>query len=286
MKIMLKSFYTIVCATAVALSLCTCSEEDNDCFVASESREPITFTVERESFPVSVPLTRVTDTDNTASVSSSWTDGDKICVSIESLLTDSRQSTVCTLNANGSVAACNPQLYWQATGSYSVRAWYSNIGNGRTTDNAVGIADQTSGVLPYVLTAEPVTYAYAGKKSGSIQLRFVHQLAKVRVKLLDKGGNDINHAGVAVWLRNCYTSCSVSEGVVKPVGKADGYIAMMPPGSTGGFFEANVVPDDTGTSRQTYALEIKRNNKTTGVDFATPVSFHRGKVYTLTVTVE
>ena len=282
---MFKSFCNTVCAVASVLLLVACNGEDNTDAAVVGNTEPITVTAMHGAFHSSTPSTRVADTDNTSSVSSSWTDGDRICVSVRSLLTDKRQTSVCTLKSNGSVTQYSPQLYWQNRGSYTFNAWYSNIGDSPTADTAADIADQTIGGLPYVLKAEPVVVTYIGKRGLSVPLVFKQQLAKVRVKLVDSGGNGISPENVAVWIRNCYTSCSVDEGTVTPVGKADGYVKMMPPKDAGGYYQANVIPDVSGTVRQTYAVEIKIGDKTTGADLAEPVTFEKGKVYTIVITV-
>lgn len=282
---MFKSLCNTVCAVASVLLLAACNGEDNSDVAVVENLEPITFTAVHGAFRSSTPLTRVADTDNISSISSSWTDGDKICVSVRSLLTDKRQTSVCTLKSDGSVTQYSPQLYWQNRGSYSFNAWYSNIGDSPTADAAVDISDQTAGAFPYVLKAEPVVVTYIGKRGLSVPLVFKQQLAKVRVKLVDSGGNDISPGNVAVLIRNCYTSCSVDEGTVIPTGTADGYVKMMPPKDAGGYYQANVVPDVSGMVRRTYAFEIKRGDKTTGADLDTAVTFEKGKVYTVVITV-
>lgn len=282
----MEPFYNILCVIAPVFLLVACSGDDNADVAIVESREPITFTVAREPFSASVPLTRVVDTENASSVSSSWTNGDNICVSVSSRLTGSRQTTVCTLNANGMVDRYLPQLYWQKTGSYNISAWYSNIGDSPTTNTAVDLADQTGGELPCVLRAEPLVWTYIGKRADSIPISFKHQLAKVMVRLVDAGGNAVSTENVSVWIRNCYTSCTVDDGTVIPTGKADGYVKMMPPKDAGGCYQANVIPDTLGTMRQIYALEIKAGNKTTGINLDAPVCFEIGKIYWLTVTVK
>lgn len=282
---MCKSFYFTVCALAIVSLLVACTGEGNFEEAVTKNREPMTFTAVRE--PLSAPdkSTRIADICSSASAYSSWTNGDKICVNVQSFLTGSTFSTICTLNANGSIANYSPQLYWQNTGGYSVCAWYSNIGDNPTAETIVDISDQSGGELPYVLRAEPMKWTYTGKGRDNVQLTFTHQLSKVMVRLLDAGGNGINPENVSLWIRNCYTSCTIDKGVVVPIGKADSYIKMIPPDDATGCYQANVIPDASGTMRQSYALEVKVGHKTTGIDLSSPVTFEKGKVYLFEVVV-
>lgn len=278
---MYKEFYYTACATVVALIAVACSTEDYVDATIDDRNCMMTFTAVREPYSSSALSTRVTD-DN---MSSSWTDGDKIRINVKSLLTGDLNSTTCTLISDGSIAQYSPQLYWHNTGNHSISAWYSNISDSPTTGKSVDISDQSTGDLPYVLMAKPTVWTFTAKGRKDIPLTFCHQLAKIRVKLLDNSGNGISSENVSLWMRNCYTMCSVDEGVVMPIGRADGYVKMMPPASTDGYFQANIIPDAPGVARQTYAFEVKVGERTTGINLTAPVTFEKGKAYIIEVTL-
>lgn len=270
----------MACGTAAILLNSSCTEgEDSNSHM--EGKLPITLTAVQLQPVGSPPYTRVTET----ATESKWSDNDKIHVVVQSLSNGNKAETDCTLKADGSVGLYSPQLFWQATGLYDIYAWYSNIDGRQTSDNTVDIQDQSEGVA-YVMKAETVRHAYYQGNSGNIMLTFVHQLAKVRVRLTAKNGSTTSLANARVSLRGCYTSCTVNRGTVIPSGKADGYINMMPPATESGYFEANVIPDGHNTTRQTYALEITAGGKTKAADLDSPVTLEAGKVYTFNITVE
>lgn len=276
---MLKRYSLMACGAAAVLLISSCTQgEDSNSHM--EGKLPITLTAIQLQPVGNTPYTRVTET----ATESKWSDNDKIHVIVQSLSDGNETETDCTLKADGSVSRYSPQLFWQAPGLYNIYAWYSNITGIQTSDNTVDIQDQSEGVA-YVMKAEAIRHAYYQDNSGNIRLTFVHQLAKVRVRLTAKSGSTSSLANARVSLRGCYTSCTVNRGTVIPSGKADGYINMMPPAAEGGYFEANVIPDDRNTRRQTYALEITADGKTKAVDLDTPVTLEAGKAYTFNITV-
>lgn len=241
----------------------------------------MTFTAARLPTVDEPAPTRVADgTDG-----STWTDGDRISVVATSLSDGNTASTLCTLRADGSVASYTRQMYWTTTGLYRITAWYANISDCRTTGNAIDLSDQSGG-LAYVLKADTTaTYAFSNSRNGDIQLSFVHQLARVRVRLTDDADNAIPPANAEVWIRNCHTQCTISNGDVIPSGRANNDIRMMRPRESGGYFEANVIPDAEGTNRMAYALAVEVGGKPSTVHLARPVAFAKGKAYTITVKV-
>lgn len=267
----------------LVLSMLSCTQEEAEKSSPSESIMPVHITALRRDFVDNAMKTRVTDSEDGTAVGSMWTAGDKISVAITPLAEGETAWMACELNADGSVRSYEPQLLWKNTGRYVVNAWYSNIINNPTTENTIDISNQTER-LAYVMKAEQEEYIYYPKKRDDISLKFVHQLAKVRVKLTDGGNGNVDFTGAQVRIRDCYTTCTISSGVITPQGKSNGKVTMMPPTAANPYFEANVIPDEAGTERRKYALEVTLNGRTQTVDLAQTVTLEAGKAYTLNIT--
>lgn len=272
-------------AMATLAVACTHEEPRGSEAAADVSRRPMTFTAAGPQ-PMAGPTpTRVADNSGDGA-GSTWTDGDRIRIVATSLSDGNTASTLCTLRADGSVAGYTRQMYWTTTGLYRITAWYANISDNRTTDSAIDLSDQSRG-LAYVLKADTtVAYAFSNSRNGDIQLSFAHQLARVRVRLTSNAGGAIPTANADVWIRNCHTLCTISDGDVIPAGSASNNIRMRRPQEPDGCFEANVMPDAGETSRRAYALAVEVDGKPTAVHLAQPVAFARGKTYTITIRME
>lgn len=218
-------------AACLLLAACTQDEPAGQGTALPDGAYPITFSaVQAEE---ATPQTRVSDYDDTDGTHRSrWTEGDTIEVMVTPQ-NGTTMTTACTLDADGSITAYDPQLYWQDTNPATINAWYSNITGQATTDNnTVSLADQSNG-LAYVLKAAPVQASY---QSPSIQLSFSHQLAKVRVKLEGEKATDVTSVSV-----KSNTDCTVINGDV--TGSGEGFIPMHKATySTDTYWEANVVP--------------------------------------------
>lgn len=273
-----------ICAVVASFMLAACTNEETDGRHThmDEDIQPMVFMAVWQQPASTGGGTRVADCNNGSDIGCKWNDGDKIRVRVKPVPGASEVYTTCTLTANGDVASYAPLTYWQRRGRYTIRAWYSNIGDCPTTDTAVSIGDQSGG-LAHVLKTTDIDHVYYDKKSSNVVLTFSQQLAKVRVRLVDKNGNAVNPATATVSIRNCHTACSIDNGDITPMGRDDGDVRMMPPDNADGYFEANVIPDDTGTIRQEHALEVTVNGKATTASLARPVTFERGKIYTLTI---
>jgi len=268
----------------LVLSMLSCTQDTAEKASSSESVLPVRITAARNDFADYTIKTRVTDSDDGTTVGSAWTTGDKICVTIRSLTEGETAEMTCELNADGSVRSYEPQVLWKNTGQYVVNAWYSNIINNPTTESTVDICDQSES-LAYVMKAKQEEYTYYPKKRDAVSLIFVHQLAKVRVKLTVSGNSNVDLTDAQVRLRDCYTSCSISDGVITPLGKPNGKVTMMPPTATTPYFEANVIPDDEGIFRQMYALEVSANGTTQTVNLRKAVRLEAGKAYIIEITM-
>ena len=255
----------------VILSLASCTQDElaEQGAPLPDGMYPMTFTAVQQAPQPGTPQTRVSDTDNGTSITSSWTDGDKIKVTVGNNDSYSAETT-CALNADGSITSYDPQLYWQTTGDYTIDAYYSNVpGENATVSNPVNFVDQSKG-LAYVLKATPVTGTYQSK---DIQLKFTHQLAKVRVKL-ENGTYDKDLSKATVKVKG-HTTCNVDEDVMVS-GSGDGYITMR---KNGDYYEANLVPGNIKD------FEISANDKTTTASLSNAKTVYAGNVYTLTITL-
>lgn len=271
--------------TLAAMTFAACTQEEATDPQPQSRRQPITITA---AWPTATPgtaITRVSDFGSGDIIGSRWTTGDKICVTVNSSSTDISMTTTCELFDNGEVKSYDPQIYWQATGRHTIDAWYSNITGCATTDRTVKLRDQTS-ALAYVLKAEPQVCTYAVKPPGDICLRFVHQLAKVRVKLTAAPGSTADLSTAWVRLLRCYTSCTIDGGTITPTGTADGEVAMKRPSNGNDFFEANVIPDAPGTVRQYNAVEMSVGGTVTWRSLSRPITLEAGKMYTFHFTVK
>ena len=258
-------------ALAAVLSLASCSQDEpaEQGTTLPDGMYPMTFTVVQAA-PESTPQTRVTESGD--GMSSQWTNDDRIKITVSGP-GNNMEAEMLRIN---DVFISDRNLYWQNTNDATVNAWYSNIEGQSTMPPydyyTVSLADQSGG-LAYVLKAEPVKANYQTK---NITLTFSHQLAKVRVKLV-KGsyGGDLSDATVKI---KGHTSCTVKNGEVSE-GGGEGYITMH---KNGEYYEANLVP---GTLQASEAFEISTDSKTTKASLKGDVSLEKGKVHTITITV-
>ena len=170
---LLRHKFSLWIITALAFASCSQEELAEQGTPLPDGMYPMTFTAMQVA-PENMPQTRVSDSENT----SSWSVGDQIHVTVTQ--GNAKQETICTLDASGNITDYNPQLYWQNTDDVTVNAWYSNIeGQNTGTGNTVRLDNQSSG-LAYVLKAEETTAKYTDR---NIELKFSHQLAKIRVEL-------------------------------------------------------------------------------------------------------
>lgn len=231
-----------------------------------EGKYPLTFiAVQAEATPEGTPQTRVSE--NTNGMSSHWDGGEVINVQIA----DGKAGTY-TLDENGKAKAQTP-CYWQNTNNATINAWYSNISEQNTetnTDKIVSLSDQSKG-LAYVLKATVNDVSY---NSQDIELKFHHQLAKVRVKLTGNKANDVKKVEV-----KAYASCNVAAGNVTPNGNIQ-YIQIHKHGNSE-YYEANLVPMKSITSNDFIKL-----NGNTQATINNITELKAGNVYTIEIDVK
>mgnify|MGYP006958133533 CR=1 FL=1 len=254
---------------SVILSLVSCSQDElaEQGTPLPDGMYPMTFTVVQVA-PESTPQTRVIESGD--GMSSQWTNGERIKITVSG---PGNNMEAEMLRING-VFVPDKRLYWQNTNNATVNAWYSNIeGKGTMpSDYTVSLADQSSG-LAYVLKTDPIPANY---KTGDIVLNFYHQLAKIRVKL-DNGSYQGDLSNATVKVKGC-TSCTVKDGDVSG-GSEEAYIPMH---KNGEYYEANLVPN---TLQASEAFEISAGDKTTKASLKEDISLEKGKVHTITITV-
>ena len=255
-----------ICMVAALLLFAACSQEETveQDTVLPEGAYPITISA-MQAVMGEKPQTRVSDYDEGSEHKSKWTTGDKITVTVGK--DGYTEETTCTLDENGKITEYSPQLYWQTTENYTINAWYSNIeGQATATENTVSLDNQTNG-LAYMLKAEGITASYENK---NIELKFHHQLAKVRVKL--DGGKATAVTGVQV---KGYTACTMTEGEVS--GSNEGYITMC---KNGDYYEANLVPMESVKDDDFIKLNGEVQAVISGVS-----KLEAGMIYTINITV-
>lgn len=268
----------LMAATLFVAASCS-KDEPADGIPLPDGMYPLTFTA-TQADPTVVPQTGIALYDEGDVTKCRWTTGDQIKVVVSGNGND--MENTCTLDADGNITAYNPQLYWKTAQNSNINAWYSNIIGQNTTVSTVSFADQSS-KLAYVLKAEEITGAHY--QSEDIKLRFIHQLAIVRVKLQKDASYTGDLTDVTVKLKEAYTSCTISEGEITAPGDK-GAITMKNPTTDGTYYEANIIPDETGTSRQKDVFEIMAGGKTTTASLNSAVTFDAGKVYTVTIMVK
>ena len=268
----------IMLAATLLIAACTNDEmADSQPETLPEGMYPLTFTATQADV-VASPQTRVTDSDEDGIHKSKWTDGDQIKVVVSEGGND--METTCTLKNDGSIESYTPPVYWKTNQESTINAWYSNITDQSTvTSNTVNLADQSKG-LAYVLKADEVTDAKYNSKN--ISLNFKHQLAKVRVKL-EKRIYEDDLSDATVKMKGCYTSCTVSNGVVTAGGTTGDITMHKATYGSDTYYEANVVP---GTTLKTNAFEISLNGKTTMANLKKEIKLDKGNVYSITLAID
>lgn len=224
----------------------------------------VTISAESSSQPwgANAPQTRVAE--NTDGRSSVWNDGDLISVKLDGTTETARLKI--TNAATGTVTAQNT-VYWTKT-TDNVTAWYPENGT-------IDLADQAD-KLAYVLKASAED-AYC---NSPLNLKFTHQLAKIRVELT--GTADMEEGTVQV---KGYTKGTISNGDVTGNVEDTGWITMQrisySDGTVG--YEANVIP---GLALDKDAFQVTPKNGTeTSLNLDKSVEVTGEQLHKITLTV-
>lgn len=208
------------------------------------------------------PQTRVAE--NPDGESSKWEGIEEITVELDG------KTTTYRIEADGSTTLTGNPLYWKNIQPTTVTAWYP-------INETINLADQSQ-KLAYVLKATAQNASY----DKSVELKFEHKLAKVRVMLQgDQAGK------VQTIQLETYETCDNTQGKVSLVENSNkGWITMMPvpDAETPQYWEANVMPTKFDGVTD-YKIERLQVNGTNTVELANggiaPVV---AKINTITLT--
>ncbi len=208
------------------------------------------------------PQTRVSE-NNPDRNSSKWDGNETIYVQLDN--TDEiGEFKINKIDENITVKPVNT-VYWTKR-TDDVTAWYTSPeydnGNG-----IINLADQSQG-LAYVLqaTAEKAFY------DSPVSLKFTHQLAKIRVKLMGEKAGSVTD----VKIESC-TSCTNTNGTVSFDDTSTGEINMYRVDAN--TYEANVVPD---SPIEKFTVNV--GNKLQSL--STPVTPQKGQLHEITINVK
>lgn len=180
---------------------------------------PVEFTPMESMDPS--PISRVKESSD--GIRCFWSEGDQIGIALQGGGNDA--TAIGTLTAEGEMMQTT--LFWKTKQPSKVSAWYP------AAEGTVSLKEQNR-QLVYLLKAETEECNYL---SGPVNLKFRHQLAKIRIILKDRFS----------WLRYSelsilgYTSCDVNEGEFVFNQQKD-YIKMRDTYYRYHIYEANIAP--------------------------------------------
>lgn len=244
-------------AALLCAGLASCSQDDlpGQGDSLPEGKYPleissITMSVESSEEPWGAshaPQTRVSE--NTDGSSSKWDGGEKIYVQVGN-------GTLGTyvLNADGTIDAGQSQpAYWGSNANEQVvKAWHTSTNHTSGDGTTVTLSNQSGGLAYILKNSEPSTANFG----QSINLKFSHTLAKVRVVLQGDKSTGVNDVKI-----KSFTSCTHTNGADIKGSGVQGWITMNKIDKGGGtkYWEANVVPNATITELQVNANGSTKN---------------------------
>lgn len=193
------------------------------------------------------PQTRVSE--NPDGSSSKWDGGEKIYVQVGN-------GTLGTyvLNADGTIDVSQSQpAYWGSNANGQVvKAWHTSPNYTSGDGTTVTLSNQSGGLAYILKNSEPSTANFG----QSINLKFSHTLAKVRVVLQGDKSTGVNDVKI-----KSFTSCTHTNGADIKGSGVQGWITMNKIDKGGGtkYWEANVVPNATITELQVNANGSTKN---------------------------
>lgn len=245
-------------AALLCAGLASCSQDDlpGQGDSLPEGKYPleissITMSVESSEEPWGAshaPQTRVSE--NTDGSSSKWDGGEKIYVQVGN-------GTLGTyvLNTDGTIDAGQSQpAYWGSNANEQVvKAWHTSTNHTSGDGTTVTLSNQSGGLAYILKNSEPSTANFG----QSINLKFSHTLAKVRVVLQGDKSTGVNDVKI-----KSFTSCTHTNGADIKGSGVQGWITMNKIDKGGGtkYWEANVVPNATITE-----LQVNTNGSTKNV---------------------
>lgn len=240
-----KKVFTAICLTA-GLLLTACSQDDvTDGNALPEGQYPlqiasVAVSVEgsEQAWGDNAPQTRVSE--NVDRSGSMWEVGDIISVKPDGV---PEAGTFRVTDINGTVETVT-STYWTKT-TENVTAWFP-------AEETVSLADQNT-KLAYVLQATATNAAY----NQPISLKFIHQLAKVRVVLRGDQADKVTNIKIKSLISCTHTQGKVSTESVQE----EDWITMMHATYNGTeCWEANVMPDHPITEFQVNSVSGTLSN--------------------------
>lgn len=260
-------FSTIYLVAALLLSACS-QDELVENTALPEGEYPLQIGSVTLTAEVSEqPWTRVAE--STDGMSSVWKDRDKIGVRIG----DNEETGIYVMNvdAEGRVVGVTPEkpVYWKDKQPATITAWYP-------LNEELDFTHQNQG-LTYLLKAT----GNGDYQSTPINLNFIHQLAKVRVKLEGTKANEVT----AVTVRS-YPTSTHSHGTLDSQDRSltPQYVSMREAIYDGvKYWEANLRP---GTLQANNSFEVAKEGGTpVRVTLDADVSITAGQVHTINISV-
>lgn len=261
-------FSTIYLVAALLLSACSQDELAENSTALPEGEYPLQIGSVTLTAEVSEqPWTRVAE--STDGMSSVWKDRDKIGVRIG----DNEETGIYVMNvdAEGRVVGVTPEkpVYWKDKQPATITAWYP-------LNEELDFTHQNQG-LTYLLKAT----GNGDYQSTPINLNFIHQLAKVRVKLEGTKANEVT----AVTVRS-YPTSTHSHGTLDSQDRSltPQYVSMREAIYDGvKYWEANLRP---GTLQANNSFEVAKEGGTpVRVTLDADVSITAGQVHTINISV-
>ena len=264
-----RTFTVIGLMAALLLSACLQDELAENSTALPEGEYPLQIGSVSLTAEVSEqPWTRVSE-NPTDGMSSVWKDGDKIGVRIG----DNEETGIYVMNvdAEGRVVGVTPEkpVYWKDKQPATITAWYP-------LNEELDFTHQNQG-LTYLLKAT----GNGDYQSTPINLNFIHQLAKVRVKLEGTKADEVT----AVTVRS-YPTSTHSHGTLDSQDRSltPQYVSMREATYDGvKYWEANLRP---GTLQANNSFEVaKAEGAPVRVRLENNVSITAGQVHTINISV-
>ena len=264
-----RTFTVIGLMAALLLSACSQDELAENSTALPEGEYPLQIGSVSLTAEVSEqPWTRVSE-NPTDGMSSVWKDGDKIGVRIG----DNEETGIYVMNVDettGNITVTPEKaVYWKDKQPAIITAWYP-------LNEELDFTHQDQG-LTYLLQAT----GNGDYQSTPINLNFIHQLAKVRVKLEGTKANEVT----AVTVRSYPTSTHVQGTLNKQdASLSTPYVPMREVTYDGvKYWEANLRP---GTLQANNSFEVAKEGGTpVRVRLENNVSITAGQVHTINISV-
>ena len=261
-------FTTICLMAAILLTACTQDELAEQGNTLPDGEYPLQIgSVSIIAESSEEPWTRVAE--STDGMSSVWKDRDKIGVRIG----DNEETGIYVMNvdAEGRVVGVTPEkpVYWKDKQPATITAWYP-------LNEELDFIHQNQG-LTYLLKAT----GNGDYQSTPINLNFIHQLAKVRVKLEGTKADEVT----AVTVRS-YPTSTHSHGTLDSQDRSltPQYVSMREATYDGvKYWEANLRP---GTLQANNSFEVaKAEGAPVRVTLDADVPITAGQVHTINISV-